>query len=87
MFLLSHFLSLPSEKVSTLKGKNLLPWKEIRIVYSNSFHFRRVLVCWKANRITKVASFVQNGMYPAPLTLCMLGNFACFFVVCGFFLI
>ena len=30
---------------------------------------------------------VSSKVMPKTLTLCMLDNFACFFVVCGFFLI
>ena len=38
-----------------------------------------------AKKVVKAKQIVNFDKWSAHLTLCMLGNFACFFVVCGFF--
>ena len=69
---MSKLFCLPSEKVSTLKGKNFLPWEQILSFQSRSL-FQKGLVCYKSKqKITEPVSLgktlqAKNKVYPVPL--------------------
>ena len=85
---LCHNCFCPLLERSTLKGKNVFPVK------ANSFLLELILsegidMQESKQEVTKIVTPIELAeicqVHPVPLTLCMLGNFACFFVVCGFF--